>query len=161
LPNKEEVCQVNNDLQVFEFGDREIRVAYVNGEPAFVAKDVVEGVGNIWSGVTRIEHIPEEWRGVTSVVTPSGIQKMQVLFEQGVYFYLARCDKPAALPFQKYIAGEVLPSIRKHGAYMTPQKIEEVLNLSEISDKFSYPKNFIIRVNLLAVASTPDALFFY
>jgi anti-repressor protein len=53
---------------------------------------------------------------------------MQVLFEQGVYFYLARCDKPAALPFQRKIAGEILPSIRKHGAYMTPQKIEEVLN---------------------------------
>jgi phage antirepressor YoqD-like protein len=52
---------------------------------------------------------------------------MQVLFEQGVYFYLARCDKPAALPFQKKIAGEILPSIRKHGAWIAPQKIEEIL----------------------------------
>ncbi|MDR3331099.1 MAG: hypothetical protein LBT08_00580 [Synergistaceae bacterium] len=52
---------------------------------------------------------------------------MLVLFEQGVYFYLARCDKPTALPFQKKIAGEILPSIRKHGAHMTQQKIEEAL----------------------------------
>jgi anti-repressor protein len=119
---------VDNYLQVFEFEDRKVRVVNVGGEPAFVAKDVVEGVGNIWSGVSRIEHVPEEWRGVTPVVTPSGTQEMQVLFEQGVYFYLARCDKPAAFPFQKAIAGKILPSIRKHGAYMTPQKIEEVLN---------------------------------
>jgi anti-repressor protein len=52
---------------------------------------------------------------------------MLVLFEQGVYFYLARCDKPAALPFQKKIAGEILPSIRKYGTYITQQKIEEAL----------------------------------
>jgi anti-repressor protein len=52
---------------------------------------------------------------------------MQVLFEQGVYFYLSRCDKPSASSFQKKAAGEILPSIRKYGAYMTPQKIEEIL----------------------------------
>jgi anti-repressor protein len=116
-----------NPLQVFEFEDKKVRIVDMDGIPAFVAKDVVEGVGNTWNGMSRIEHVPEEWRGVTSVVTPSGIQEMQVLFEQGVYFYLARCDKPAALPFQRKIAGEILPSIRKYGAYMTPQKIEEVL----------------------------------
>jgi len=99
----------------------------MDGIPAFVAKDVVEGVGNIWNGASRIAHVPEEWRGATSVTTPSGVQEMLVLFEQGVYFYLARCDKPAALPFQKKIAGEILPSIRKYGEYMTPQKIEEAL----------------------------------
>jgi phage antirepressor YoqD-like protein len=55
------------------------------------------------------------------------MQEMQTLSEQGVYFYLARSDMPAALPFQRKIAGEILPSIRKYGIYMTPQKIEEVL----------------------------------
>ena len=119
---------MDNKLQVFEFESKKVRIVDVNGVPAFVAKDVVEGVGNIWSGVTRIEHVPEEWRGVSSVVNPSGIQEMQVLFEQGVYFYLARSDKPAAIPFQKRIAVEILLSIRKHGAYMTAQKIEEILN---------------------------------
>jgi anti-repressor protein len=118
---------MGNLLQVFEFENKKVRIVDIDGIPTFVAKDVVEGVGNTWNGAARIEHIPEEWRGVTSVVTPSGIQEMQVLFEQGVYFYLARCDKPAALPFQKAIAGKILPSIRKYGAYMTPQKIEEAL----------------------------------
>ena len=117
---------MENSLQVFSFEGRKVRIVAVDGIPAFVAKDVVESVGNTWNGNARIEHVPAEWRGVTSVVTPSGIQEMQVLFEQGVYFYLSRCDKPSALSFQKKVAGEILPSIRKYGAYMTPQKIEEM-----------------------------------
>lgn len=42
---------------------------------------------------------------------------MLTLTEQGLYFFLGRSDKPAALPFQKWLAGEVLPSIRKTGGY--------------------------------------------
>jgi anti-repressor protein len=118
---------MSNLLQVFDFENKKVRIVDMDGILAFVAKDVVEGVGGVWNGQTTIKHVPEEWRGVSSVNTPSGVQEMQVLFEQGVYFYLARCDKPAALPFQRRIAGEILPSIRKYGAYMTPKKIKEVL----------------------------------
>jgi anti-repressor protein len=99
----------------------------VEGEPWFVAKDVVTGIGASWNGETSIKHVPEEWRGVLSVYTPSANQEMWALTEQGLYFYLARSDKPKALAFQKKIAGEILPSIRKHGMYMTPRKIEEIL----------------------------------
>jgi phage antirepressor YoqD-like protein len=60
-------------------------------------------------------------------MTIKGEKETWALREQGAYFYLARSDKPAALPFQKKIAGEILPSIRKYGAYMTPQVIEEAL----------------------------------
>jgi anti-repressor protein len=52
---------------------------------------------------------------------------MTAFSEQGLYFYLARSDKLAALPFQKHIAGEILPSIRKYGGYLTDRKLEEVL----------------------------------
>jgi anti-repressor protein len=114
-------------LKVFEFEDRQVRVVMKDGEPQFVAKDVAEGIGAIWNGETSIKHVPEEWRGVLSVYTPSGNQDMWCLKEQGIYFYLARSDKPAALPFQKKIAGEILPSIRKHGAYMTPEAIKEAI----------------------------------
>jgi prophage antirepressor-like protein len=52
---------------------------------------------------------------------------MAVLSEQGLYFFLARSDKPLALPFQKWIAGEVPPSIRRHGAYMTEPTIDRIM----------------------------------
>ena len=59
-----------------------------------------------------------KWKGVLPANTSGGTQKLTVLSEQGLYFYLGRCDKPAALKFQMWIAGEVIPSIRKHGAYV-------------------------------------------
>ena len=99
-----------------------------HGVPALVAKDVAEALGYSWNGSARIEHVPAEWRGVTSVVTPSGIQDMSVLYEQGLYFFLSRSDKPAALPMQKWIAGEVIPSIRKTGSYSL-NKPEEMSRL--------------------------------
>ena len=117
------------EIQLFknpELG--EIRAIERNGEPWFVAKDIAEILGYVWNGTQRISHIPEEWRGVTSVVTPSGNQEMSVISEQGLYFFLNRSDKPSALPFQKWIAGEVLPSIRKHGGYLTEKTIEDIIN---------------------------------
>jgi len=116
------------NLTIFENADfGKIRTIEINGEPWFVAKDVAQSLGYTWNGVQRIAHVPQEWRGVTSVVTPSGNQEMSILSEQGLYFFLGRSDKSTALPFQKWIAGEVLPQIRKHGGYLTPSKIEEVL----------------------------------
>mgnify|MGYP002590123610 FL=1 len=52
---------------------------------------------------------------------------MTVVNESGLYNVILRSDKPEAKPFRKWVTSKVLPSIRKHGAYMTPQKIEEVL----------------------------------
>lgn len=92
----------------------------------FVAKDVADALDYTWSG-TRIAHIPSEWKGVTSVVTPGGKQELSMLSEQGLYFFLARSDKPKALPFQKWLAGDVLPSIRKHGMYATAPTVESML----------------------------------
>lgn len=69
-----------------------------------------------WKGRKRIP-VPEEWKMVRSVLTTFGTKDTICLTEQGLYFFLGRSDKPAALPFQKWLAGEVLPSIRKTGGY--------------------------------------------
>lgn len=110
---------MENGIQVFkQSGLGSVRVVMQDSEPWFVAKDVCEALGYQWNGAARIAHVPEEWKRVTSVVTLRGDeQNMQLLSEQGLYFFLGRSDKPAALPYQKWIAGEVLPSIRKTGGY--------------------------------------------
>jgi phage antirepressor YoqD-like protein len=126
----------NNSLQIFEFEARKVRIVMGNDGPWFVAKDVAEALGYSSESLEKIgalmAHIPDEWadRKRISVRSETGVEQHRevlCLSEQGVYFFLARSDKPKALPFQKKIAGEILPSIRKYGAYMTPQKIEEVL----------------------------------
>lgn len=109
-------------LTPFAFEEQLVRCRLdEHGEPWFVAKDVALALGYQWNGASRIAHVPEEWRRVTSVVTLRGDeQNMQLLSEQGLYFFVARSDKPKALPFQKWLAGEVLPSLRRTGGYAMP-----------------------------------------
>lgn len=117
---------MGNEVKLFEnvtLGTTVRTIQDAQGEIWFVAKDVAEALEYTWNGVARVAHVPEEWRGVTSVVSPSGTQEMITLSEQGLYFFLGRSDKPKALPYQKWIAGEVLPSIRKTGGYGQPREV--------------------------------------
>ena len=118
-------------IQVFDFKGNQTRVVMVDGEPWFVAKDVATTLGYSEASMSNMGQllgaVPDEWKGRKRITTPGGEQEMLCLSEQGLYFFLGRSDKPAALPYQKTVAGQVMPSIRKHGAYMTPQKLEEVL----------------------------------
>jgi prophage antirepressor-like protein len=97
------------------------------GNLLFIAKDVAKALGyNPESKVGMLfKHVPEEWKGVNPISTPGGKQEMLVLTEQGFYFFLGRSDKPKALPFQKWVAGEVIPSIRKRGIYVAPEHADE------------------------------------
>ncbi|MBF0583687.1 MAG: hypothetical protein HQL80_05555 [Magnetococcales bacterium] len=106
-----------NSVVPFNFESQQVRVIDLGGEPWVVAKDVAEALGVQWKGGDSAAHVPDEWKGVRSVRTPGGNQEMIILSEQGLYFLLGRSDKPKALPFQKWIAGEVLPAIRRTGQY--------------------------------------------
>ena len=110
-----------------QFGSLRIIKDEETGEPWFVAKDVAEALGYVWKGIATIKHVPKEWGGVYSVQTPSGEQEVLCLSEQGLYFFLGRSDKPKAIPYQMWLAGDVVPSIREHGGYLTPSKVEEAL----------------------------------
>jgi prophage antirepressor-like protein len=117
---------------VYRLEEIEVRVAAGDGGiPLFVAKDVVESVGAVWKAGESIRHVPQEWQGVHSVWTPGGSQQMLVLTEEGVNFYLIRSDMPKALPIQKWLAGEVLPSIRKTGSYSVKPKFQIPDNLGD------------------------------
>ena len=109
-----------NNIIPFNFKKSPIRVVQDDsGEPLFVVKDVMSALGySIDGGISKyIKHVPDEWKGGTPISTPGGTQEMAVLTEQGLYFFVSRSDKEAAIPFQKWIAGDVIPSIRKTGTY--------------------------------------------
>lgn len=120
---------MNNTPQIFNFdNNKQVRTIVINNEPHFVAKDIAEALEYSWKGIATIQHVPEQWRGVYSVQTPSGLQEMLCFTEQGLFFFASRSDKPKALPFQMWLSGEVLPSIRKHGFYGTYEWVEEQLS---------------------------------
>lgn len=105
----------------FFFEKHEIRTVQGESGLEVVAKDVAEALGYEWNA-RLLDKVPQEWKGVKPIHTPGGAQQMSTLTEQGLYFFLGRSDKPGALPMQKWVAGEVLPSIRKTGAYSMPSK---------------------------------------
>ena len=92
----------------FSFEGRELRVLHNDaGDLLFVAKDVAVALGYTSTNTKQlIEHVPTEWKGSNRIATPGGEQTMLTLTEQGLYFFLGRSDKPKALPFQKWLAGD-------------------------------------------------------
>jgi prophage antirepressor-like protein len=132
LLKKQRVTKDNivKDLAIFENKDfGSVRVVERDGEPWFVARDVAKALGySEASNPARLfANIPEEWKGIQRMNTLGGEQEMLTISEQGLYFFLGRSDKPAALPYQKWVAGEVIPSIRKTGSYsVTAQGIAPV-----------------------------------
>lgn len=108
-----------NALSQFNFQTNTIRTIAENGEIWFVAKDVAQALEYSSTNMTTIfSAVPEEWKGSKPIATLGGNQKLLMISEQGLYFFLGRSDKPKALPFQKWLAGEVLSTIRKTGAYV-------------------------------------------
>lgn len=121
--------QTSQHLLPFEhpsFG--KIRVIMKDGtdEPWFVAKDIamVLGLLNIRQNLNELD---SDEKGVCSVYTPGGNQEMNTVSESGLYALIFRSKKQEAHIFRKWVTSEVLPAIRKHGGYLTPSKVEEVL----------------------------------
>ncbi len=115
-----------NELQTFTYQDSPIRTVQLDGEPWFVLKDVcaVLGISKYRDTADRLD---EDERGAARVDTLGGAQDMTIINESGLYNVILRSDKPEARPFRKWVTGEVLPSIRKHGAYMTTETLQAAI----------------------------------
>lgn len=117
----------DNKIQLFkneEFG--QIRAIIVDEEPWFIASDVCKAL-DIKNASDATSHLYEDEKGIVLNDTLGGSQKMIVVNESGLYGLVMRSRKKEAKLFQRWVTHDVLPSIRKHGGYLTPQKIEEVL----------------------------------
>ena len=116
------------DLQIFknpEFGA--IRTIEKDGEPWFVGKDVAAALGYEKPTDAVRKHVDVEDRGISKMETPSGAQETTIINESGLYSLVLSSKLPGAKQFKRWITSEVIPSIRKHGGYLTPDKLEEVL----------------------------------
>lgn len=117
-----------NELKIFnspEFG--QVRTVMIGGEPWFVGKDVATILGYERTADAIRAHVDDDDKGVGEIQTPGGKQKIIIINESGLYSLVLSSKLPTAKKFKHWITSEVLPAIRKHGAYMTPEKIEEVL----------------------------------
>lgn len=117
-----------NDLQIFnspEFGA--IRTIEKDGEPWFVGKDVAAALGYEKPTDAVRKHVDVEDRGISKMETPSGAQETTIINESGLYSLVLSSKLPTAKKFKRWVTSEVIPSIRKHGAYMTPETLEAAI----------------------------------
>ena len=97
-----------------EFG--QLRTLEIDGEPWFVGKDVAEalGYGEGKSPINAVaNHVDEEDKGVTELMTPGGMQKVTIINESGLYSLVLSSKLPSAKAFKRWITSEVIPSIRR------------------------------------------------
>ena len=116
------------ELTIFnnqEFGP--IRATCINGEPWFVGKDVADRLGYSNGRDALSKHVDPEDKGVAKCDTLGGIQELAVINESGVYSLIFGSKLPRAKEFKHWVTSEVLPAIRKHGAYATETTIDNIL----------------------------------
>lgn len=117
-----------DEMQIFEskeFG--QIRTVEIDGEPYFVGKDVANVLGYADTKNALKAHVDEEDKRGWQITTPGGEQSMTTINESGLYSLILSSKLPTAKKFKRWITSEVLPAIRKHGAYMTPETLEEAI----------------------------------
>lgn len=109
------------DTLPFQFGDMEIRVLMIDGEPWFVASDVCRAL-ELSNPSESLRNLDAEEKGISSTETPGGRQNVAIISESGMYTLVLRCRdavKAGTVPhrFRKWVTSEVLPAIRKTGGY--------------------------------------------
>lgn len=117
-----------NDIQIFSYNSNEVRTIQRDGEPWFVLKDVCQILGMDTTQLKKVaDRLEADEKGRNLIPTPGGEQESWIINESGLYNVILRSDKPEAKPFRKWVTSEVLPVIRKHGAYMTPETLQAAI----------------------------------
>lgn len=133
---------MTSEIRVFDFQDNVVRIVEKNGEPWFVAKDVCDYFGDTNRSRT-MQGLSDDQKGYTQTTTPGGTQTMAIVNEAGLYAmlfsmqpekgrgitdeYIAERQNKIST-FKQWVFEQVLPSIRKHGAYMAPERAELLLS---------------------------------
>ena len=108
--------------QLFNFQGQQVRTVTINGEPCFVGNDVstILGYSNYRNAV--VNHVDDEDKQRTQIEYAGQKREVTVINESGLYSLILGSKLPQAKEFKHWVTSEVLPTIRKHGAYMTDQK---------------------------------------
>lgn len=128
---------MDNKLVTFEnaaFG--KIRTLTIDGEPWFVAADVCKALG-LGNPSMTVERLDADEKGISSIDTLGGKQRMAIINEPGLYSVILCSRKPEAKAFKRWITHEVIPAIRKYGGYMTKSLLEQVLENPNLIYEFA------------------------
>ena len=119
---------MKNNLKLFAFEGNQVRTLEIKNEPQFIGKDFAEILGYSNTRKALQDHVDLEDKkdGVTIRDSIGRNQKPTVINESGLYSLILSSKMPNAKRFKHWVTSEVLPAIRKHGAYMTDRKAYDI-----------------------------------
>ena len=117
-----------NELQIFNHPDfGQVRTVTINDEPWFVGKDVARVLGYADENKAIAMHVDDEDKLNDKTALSLGQRGGWFINESGLYSLVLSSKLPNAKKFKRWITTEVIPSIRKHGAYMTPDTMQRFI----------------------------------
>lgn len=117
-----------HNLKIFknsEFG--EIRIVPINNEPWFIGSEIAKILSYTNPSKAIRDHVDPEEKLTERIVLAGQGRDVTIINESGLYSLILSSKLPTAKRFKRWVTSEVLPAIRKHGAYLTEQKVEEIL----------------------------------
>ena len=145
-----------NELQNFNFNNLPVRTMLIDDEPWFVAKDVADILEYLETAqmTRRLEK-----EDSMSVKLTGMNMKSTIINESGLYEAIIGSKKKEVKPFKRWVTHEVLPTIRKHGAYMTDEKAQDIISGNGLADLLLQAGNQIKQLELEKSQMKPKALF--
>lgn len=159
---------MENEIQLFSFDNQQVRTLVINDQPYFVGKDVAEILGYGDTNQAIRKHVDDEDK-LTRQVDGSGQNRaMTVINESGLYDLIFDASRQSKNPdiqkrakkFRHWVTADVLPSIRKHGVYMTDQKAYDITHSKDaLADLLIQAGQQIKEKNLIIEEMKPKAIF--
>ena len=148
--------------QLFNFNGQQVRTVTINDEPYFVGKDVATILGYKKPENAIANHVEDEDKTTTLIQgTGSNYKSKSVIInESGLYALILSSKLPTAKEFKHWVTSEVLPAIRKHGAYMTDEKAFNVIhNADGLADLLQQAADQLKAKDIQIAEMKPKALF--
>ena len=149
-----------NNLQEFNFKGNNVRTVQIDNAPYFVGNDITNTLKYKNGRKAISDHVDVEDVREERIVTPSGIQKMKVINESGLYSLILSSKLPTAKEFKHWVTSKVLPSIRQNGVYMTDQKAYDIThNKDSLADLLLQAGEQLKRKDAQITEMKPKAVF--
>ena len=152
-----------NKMKIFEsteFG--QVRTILIDNEPYFVGKDVAQALGYAKPENAIATHVDVEDKTTTLIQGGGSNYKSNAIIinESGLYSLVLSSKLPTAKKFKRWVTSEVLPSIRKHGVYMTDQKAYDIThNPNALADLLLQAGEQLKQKDLIIQEMQPKAIF--
>ncbi|MDK7195331.1 phage antirepressor [Aerococcus urinae] len=149
-----------NELKLFEFEDQQVRTLVIDNEPYFVGKDVTNILGYQNASKALRDHVDKEDKLNNESLSSLGQRGGWLINESGLYSLILKSKLPSAKRFKRWVTSEVLPAIRKHGAYMTDEKAYDIThNPNALADLLLQAGEQLKQKDLVIKEMQPKALF--